>query len=185
MDRLRALETIGTVPKHLAYSAGEYCSPTSGLTAHWGLGTDVYCHASSPIRRWADCLNQADLIDILFGQYLDLPLPDIENLNTMGKAIKRYERDLTFVRVLMGSAREVSGIVVECSPNCEAPSVPQSMSSSTEGTLRKLRVWVEAWNQIVTVKGEHDFLPGATLDLKIFFDAGQRNWKRRMVLNLS
>jgi exoribonuclease R len=167
MDRLRVLESVGTVPPHLAYSSGEYCSPTSGLTAHWGLGVDVYCHASSPIRRWADCLNQADLIDILFGQYLNIPLADIDNLNMMAKAIKKYERDLTFVRVLMGpdSVREVSGIVVE---RCAS----------------KMRLWVEDWKQIVTVKGSYDFLPGATLDLKIFFDAGQRNWKRRMILSV-
>lgn len=167
MDRLKALEAAKTVPTHLAYSSGEYCEPTSRSTEHWGLGVDVYCHATSPIRRWVDCLNQAHLIDILFSQYVDIPLADIDNLNAMAKAIKKYERDLTFVRVLMGpnSVKEVAGIVVELHPS-------------------KMRVWVEAWKQLVIVKGSHDFLPGAKLDIKVFFDAGQRNWKRRMVLSV-
>jgi exoribonuclease R len=165
-ERLQVLETAGKVPKHFAYSSGEYCSPDTSNTKHWGLDTDYYCHATSPIRRWVDCLNQAALIDILFNNYIELPAADIDSLNAMGKAIKKYERDLTFVRVLMApdSPKEVDGIVVESG--------------------KKLRVWIESWNQIVTVKGEYDFLPGATVSVKIFFDAGQRNWKRRMVLSV-
>ena len=164
-ERLEALAAIGKIPLYLAYSSGEYCSPLTSDTKHWGLDSDYYCHASSPIRRWVDCLNQAALIDILFDTYIELPVPDIDALNTMGKAIKKYERDLTFARVLMNpdTPKEVEGIVVECGA--------------------KLRVWIEAWNKVVTVKTDSEFLPGATVSVKIFFDAGKRNWKRRMVLS--
>jgi len=164
-ERLDALAAIGKVPLYLAYSSGEYCSPLTSDTQHWGLDTNYYCHASSPIRRWVDCLNQAALIDILFNTYIELPVADIDALNMMAKAIKKYERDLTFARVLMApdAPKEIQGIVVEC------------------GT--KLRVWVEAWNNIITVKTDSEFLPGTTVSVKIFFDAGQRNWKRRMVLS--
>ena len=162
MKYLATLEQIGKVPTYLAYSSGEYCRPTDD-TAHWGLGTNVYCHATSPIRRWVDCVNQGHLMNILFSHSVRVPVANIDNLNIMGKTIKKYERDLTFLRVLIGpdSVKEVSGIVVDSSG--------------------KLRIWVEAWKQIVIVKGDYEFLPGTALKVKIFFDAGKRNWKRRMV----
>jgi hypothetical protein len=102
-------------------------------------------------------------MNILFSHSVRVPVANIDNLNIMGKTIKKYERDLTFLRVLIGpdSVKEVSGIVVDSSG--------------------KLRIWVEAWKQIVIVKGDYEFLPGTALKVKIFFDAGKRNWKRRMV----
>ena len=162
MKYLKTLEELGKVPTYLAYSSGEYCLTTDD-TAHWGLGTNVYCHATSPIRRWVDCINQGHLMNILFSHSVRIPVANVDNLNTMAKTIKKYERDITFLRVLIGpnSVKEVSGIVVDSSVN--------------------LRIWVEAWKQIVIVKGVYEFLPGTAVSLKIFFDAGKRNWKRRMV----
>jgi len=162
MERLKVLESIGTVPSYLAYSSGEYCEAAARDTTHWGLSTEAYCHASSPIRRWADCVNQACLLNILFERFIELPAPDISHLNLMAKRLKKYERDLLFVRVLMnGTIKEFTGVVVETG-----------------------RVWIEAWKQIVRVK-DCESLPGTSVCVKIFFDAGQRNWKKRMVLTAS
>jgi exoribonuclease R len=166
MERLKALGS--SVPPYMAYSSGEYCSPMDDEVAHWGLSSDVYCHASSPIRRWVDCLNQASLINILFHQFIKLPAPDINHLNAMVKKVKKYERDLLFVKELLlnlNSQKVIDGIIVETSP--------------------KMRVWIESWKQIITIKGSEEFKPADKVSIKIFFDAGQRNWKRRMVLSCS
>jgi hypothetical protein len=151
----------------MAYSSGEYCLPTDEEIAHWGLSSNAYCHATSPIRRWVDCLNQASLINIIFNQFIKVPAPDINNLNVMVKNMKKYERDLLFVNILLKSNFEkmTDGIIVENSP--------------------KTRVWIESWKQIVTIKGIDHFNLGDKVSIKIFFDASQRNWKRRMVLSCS
>lgn len=163
LERLKIFEEICGVPTYLAYNSGEYCKVSSTDTKHWGLSASAYCHATSPIRRWADCVNQAALINILFQQFIELPLPDIDHLNAMSKRIKRYERDLLFLRVLMGNTtKSVNGIVIETAP--------------------KLRVWIEDWNQIISIKGEYNFASGDLVLVTIFFNVSQRNWKRKMVL---
>jgi hypothetical protein len=74
-------------------------------------------------------------------------------LNAIAKRAKAYERDLAFVRVLLGGAKEVDGIA------------------------GLGRVWIPAWGKLV--KGEFGTGP---VRLSVFCDAEKRNWKRRMVL---
>jgi hypothetical protein len=80
----------------------------------------------------------------------------IELLNVRSKAIKAYERDLTFMRAVLEGEKEVEGFVAE--PG---------------------RIWVPSWGRIV--KAETAGREGA-VKIKFFCDATKRNWKRRMVL---
>jgi len=99
-------QTLGLPANRLAMAAGEYCLATDTDTKHWGLGQDVYCHATSPIRRWSDCVNQM----VLLGHEI-LPRPG--HLNARSKALKAYERDLTLVRALLGPAAVLDGVILE------------------------------------------------------------------------
>jgi hypothetical protein len=82
-------------------------------------------------------------------------------MNTRSKAVKAYERDLTFVRaVLEPTKKPLDGIVAE--PG---------------------RVWVPRGGRIV--KGyTGEIQPGAPVGIKYFCDATKRNWKRRLVLKI-
>jgi len=152
-ERYDLYERLGLPATTLAMSAGEYCSATESDTRHWGLGQDVYCHASSPIRRWSDCVNQM----VLLGH--EIPIrPD--HLNIRSKAIKRYERDLTFLRALLGSSIPLEATVAETG-----------------------RIWVPAWGRLVKADTT-GFEPGTAIRVKYFSDATKRNWKRRLVIKL-
>ena len=123
LEKLKKYEAMGLDVRTLAFKSAHYCGEK---TPHYGLKLDVYCHASSPIRRYADIVNQA----ILKG---DKP-PDfnIQQLNTWERQSKRYERDMFFLEALLhGNTRQVEGIAV----------------SST-------RVWVPVWKRMVSCKNE-------------------------------
>jgi exoribonuclease R len=159
--RLERLQAVASDLAHLAYKAGEYCGAEESDVAHWGLGTAVYCHASSPIRRWADCINQATLIRMLFDDSMVIPNYSTEELNRLSAIAKRYERDLFFVRTLLSvkadADTKLQGIVVD-----------------------ERKVWITEWKRLVTAANTLE--PGTTVSIKVFMDPQQRNWKRRMVL---
>jgi hypothetical protein len=81
-------------------------------------------------------------------------------MNLRSKVVKAYERDLTFVRALLGPSEFLKGTVAE--PG---------------------RIWVPTWGRIVKAD-TGAFKPGDMLQITYFCDATKRNWKRRLVLKL-
>jgi exoribonuclease R len=161
--RLAVYTAAGLPVERLAMAAGEYCEATAPDARHWGLGEEVYCHATSPIRRWSDCLNQLAIRAIVLGEGpIPTSGPDIQQLNRRAKAIKAYERDLFFMRAVLGGGSSVEAALV----------------------VESGRAWVAAWGRIVKVD-TGDFTAGTPVRIKFFCDATQRNWKRRMVLALA
>jgi exoribonuclease R len=157
--RFQAYAAAGLPAERLAMSAGEYCLGDAVETRHWGLGQAVYCHASSPIRRWADCINQLALRRIILGETAEATT-SVEHLNLRSKALKAYERDLNFMRAVLDPPSKVLvGTVAE--PG---------------------RIWVPSWGRIV--KADTGEATGQ-VTIKFFCDATQRNWKRRLVISLS
>ena len=77
----------------LATAAGTYVDVVAeGPREHVGLGEAVYCHATSPLRRYADLINQR----LLKGS---APQPvDVAHLNERSKAIKVFSRQLWCVQ---------------------------------------------------------------------------------------
>jgi exoribonuclease R len=164
-ERLAAAEAAGIPVELVAYGAGEYCSALEEDVQHWGLGADAYCHASSPIRRWADCLNQLALFQVLYG---DAVGPDVDAaalglLKRGAKAAKNYERDLQFVRLLLGSTGHQSLAAV---------------------VLREGEIWVREWRRRLRVDTK-GLATGAPVRAYIFHDPSKRGWKRRLVVSAS
>ncbi len=158
MERLTAYESIGLPAAQLAFKAGEYCSASATDTEHWGLGQAVYCHASSPIRRWSDCVNQLAIRRILLEPAASLPAANTVSMNAGSKRAKAYERDVAFVRALLTGPKELHAIVA--SPT---------------------KLWIPDWNRLVSCQCDH-FPPGTHIKANIYCDAKQRNWKRRLVI---
>lgn len=135
-SRLARLTSFSPDLAFLAASAAEYCLADDAETTHWGIG-GVYCHATSPIRRYADLVNQRILKQLIHGTreglYVTVAVGD---LNRRAKAAKMYERDLCYLRALLGTKRVYEGQVVE-------------IERMTEDGLARVRVWVPEWKRLV------------------------------------
>jgi exoribonuclease R len=135
-ERLARLTAFNPDLAFLAASSAEYCLADEANTMHWGLG-GVYCHATSPIRRYADLVNQRILKQLIRGNreglYVTVAVGD---LNRRAKAAKTYERDLCYVRALLETKRVYEGQVVE-------------IARADEGSVAKVRVWVPEWKRVV------------------------------------
>lgn len=154
----------------LANKSAKYCSATDSTPIHHGLGADVYCHASSPIRRYADLLNQRVLKDILTGTttYIN---PDILWLNQRQKDLKRYERDFFLLTHLELFKRgETEAVVV-----------------TREG--QKLKLWISSWKRLLTWKPGIEMpeavIPGSKLNVSYFANPASRSWKEKIVFRLN
>ena len=150
---------------HLAMEAAAY-APASDSTGHAGLGLTAYTHASSPLRRYADLINQRALKAILHpaaATATAATAAEITALNDRSKANKRWTRDLTFLTHVTPGRVHTIDIV------WAAPSTG--------------RVWVPAWGRLLRLRHEVTETPepGSTGRIQIFCDPTRRNWKRRIL----
>ena len=124
IEKLETFKRLGVDAKFLAFKSAKYV-PATSVDFHWGLNTDVYCHATSPIRRVVDIVNQYVL------KNEEPPIIDIDLLNAQMKDTKQYSRDMFFLQQLNTSTRCVEGTV-----------------------LNNHRIWIPEWSRIITCKND-------------------------------
>jgi exoribonuclease R len=176
----------------LASSAAKYCLIGSdGLTRHWGLDAAAYCHASSPIRRYADLANQRILKQLIRGnkQGLVVSVP-ISDLNDRSKISKGYERDRVFLQALLGKGqRQFDALVLD-------------LVEEADGRL-KVVLWIREWQQKIRCRytlvkkevtgcrvlladesKEVDLMEGTSVRIQCGLNLDQSRWKDRIVVSL-
>lgn len=137
---------------------------------HWSLGNIPYCHATSPIRRYADIINQRAIKAHIRGKTPEMPPTRelIYHLNQREKWIKQTTRAMLFVEALYKTKQTtLEAIIVE-----------------NNGT--KLRLYVPTWKKMVTyrtVEPVNEGLAGTHL-VEFFFDATQKSWQDKLILRL-
>lgn len=138
--------------------AAEYVDARDEDVAHAGLGKEAYAYATSPIRRYCDLVNQRYIKDILSPASpsfaVDLP-PLIAELNRRQKQERCFTRDLFFMQVLSGKAKEVKGVAVS-----------------------DKRVWIPEWKRCITVK---KVVEGENYRITWYENRGLPHWKERIV----
>lgn len=150
IEKMETYHKFGIDLGFLANKSAKYVEASTNAS-HWGLSQSLYCHATSPIRRFADIINQMVLCDY------EVPSYNVDELNELQRNSKKYERELFFLETLLSTDnRSVTGI-----------------------TLNDHRIWVPEWKRIVTYKNLYK--PGTTGRLKYSLDMNQVTWKRRMV----
>ena len=78
------------------------------------MGTDAYAHASSPIRRYADLVNQRILKEIIKQEnQIDEKSINVYQMNRRGKAVKRFSRDIDFLKAISTGETRFNAIIVE------------------------------------------------------------------------
>jgi exoribonuclease II len=137
LERLEAFQK-SNIPEleKFAYSSAEYCLSSESETVHYGLETDAYAHASSPIRRYADLVNQRILKELImsFEEYT-IPI-DYRLMNRRGKAIKRYGRDMDFLKAISTGETRFKAVIVE-----------QKMIYPDK---KKIKLYVPKWGRMVS-----------------------------------
>lgn len=152
--------------RHLAAEAATYAPATTDAPEHAGLGLPAYTHASSPLRRYADLVNQRAIKAIITGVTVAAAAADpllllADHLNARTRAARRWTRDLTFLaHVEPGRVLEVAVIWL--------------------GN----RVWVPDWKRVIRLRHEPPEPtpePGTVGRIQIFCDPTRRNWRQRVL----
>ena len=147
----------------LASASAEYCDTNDPSPNHIGLGKNVYCHATSPIRRYADLVNQRILKTYIDGSIPGIEKINIDWLNQRQKNGKRYERDIFFLENLGKGILDATVINVK---------------------TEKLKLWIPSWKRIISWKTDTKIEIGSNIKLDYFVNQNSRNWKERIVYRL-
>lgn len=148
--------------EHLCMEAAEYCHATDENVYHYGLRKSFYAYASSPLRRYADLLNQRIIKDILKGtdRIANPNDEEIEYLNRRNKQAKSFSREIFFMRMLCSEKTgSVQGYVI------------QRKESST-------KVWISDWKCTITLK---EVLPEKWYKISWYRNMELAGWKQRIV----
>lgn len=150
----------------LAYEAAKY-EPTNTNQIHAGLGSVPYCHVTSPLRRYADLINQRALKVILKGQNPNPVSQELaDHLNQIQKQMRRYERHLFFLEQI---AKTPTGTV-------EALVV----SSTNE----KTKAYVPSWKQQIRLQSKEVTI-GQTIRVEYYADLQKPRWNERIVFSIT
>jgi hypothetical protein len=155
----------------LGAAAGKYVKGDAPVCAHTGLGLDIYCHASSPLRRYADLIAQRWLHHLVFGAAK--PNRDVSptHLNERSAVAKAYERDMWFLEHLqMLTVSTVRGIVLK-------------------DTGEKVVVYVPDWRRKIravrAVRAEGVTELSSIVTVRAFTDLRRCSWSDRVVCSVS
>lgn len=181
----------------LAASVAQY-SFKNGNNEHANLKLKNYCHASSPIRRFADLWIQWILHKELecYQRSQDLDSDDSELNNNVGEngiprmdcfddivpklngrmaACKKYGREIAIIASLEKGIREFEGICLEWKQ-------PNKESQKWRGYF-----WIDAWKEVAVVRqldSKHRPFPGEKCKIRCGINWSCGIWKERFVLEL-
>lgn len=105
LENAKLFEPLSESYMYLCYESAKYCL-ASEESFHAQLGLEKYAHASSPIRRYVDIINQF----ALKGKPFEYGC--IERFNNIQNAAKTFERELIFLD-LYYKQRVLEGIVLD------------------------------------------------------------------------
>ena len=161
-ERFAQFERIGLPGKQLAFPAAIYSETTAENPFHYGLDKGAYCHASSPIRRFPDILNQIVLHGHICGS-LEMLKTSAFQLNMLMKNGKGYERDCHFIQTLFDkNSLYEKGIVIS-----------------------EKEVYIPAWKRICKHKDtEKKWEVGHEVRVAFYVNMSERNWKQRIIIRL-
>jgi exoribonuclease R len=163
-------QIVAAIPdlRFLALEQAKYEVKSNVQQTHHSLGNIFYCHATSPIRRYADLVNQRVIKAYINGTKIPQTKEILAlHLNQREKQIKQAERNILFVEAIYKSKQTaVKAIIV----------------SQTE---TKTKLYVPVWKRLVTYKNPLQLPVGTEVNLEFFFDPTQHAWENKLVLRVT
>lgn len=157
---VKMLEALPADAAFLAYAAATYVAVGEADVAHWGLSQQLYCHASSPLRRYADIVNQR----VLKGEP-GVAACDINWLNQRQHSAKAHDRDYALVNICLRAAvGTMTAVVIDV-------------------TDKGIKVYSPEWRQVFKIIGDTSNI-GTYVNVEYFCNMMQRCWKRRIVFRI-
>jgi exoribonuclease R len=169
----------------LAYSSAQYCLSEEKETTHYGLNTNAYAHTSSPIRRYADLVNQRVLKILIRNLSERFIVPQtMYDMNYRVKLNKSFSRDLEFITAISAGQTQFKGIIIDKKP---------------VNDYTKIKIYVPAWKKTISTiyktlnettvlsrdeKREIDVTEFREIDIQCAFNINARNWKERAIINI-
>ena len=166
--KLLAEKTHLTELAFLGANAGQYVPASALDTNHAGLNLSTYCHATSPLRRYADVVNHRWLKHLVFGFQEPQVTMMAEHLNHRAYLMKQFERLIWFLQHLNqdGSITTTQGIVI---------------TYNTE--TKTAKVYVPKWKR--TVRAAHTttqaYEPGTQVTIRAFSNLKATSIHQRVV----
>jgi exoribonuclease R len=163
---LASIKDIPEIPEFLFYESAEYCLSTAADRRHHGLDSETYAYASSPIRRYADLVNQRCIKALLKKEVPKNISEDlITQLNRRQKQAKAFSRDFFYMTNLSQKGKEhVDGIII-CSEE------------------KKTKIWVPVWKRAISTK-MLVAAPGMRVKISWYESREQARWKDRIVFKI-
>jgi exoribonuclease R len=168
-----ALEAVSQLPAELTWIT---CKPATytnnSAEMHVKFG-GIYCQATSPIRRYVDLYNQRRLKEVLANGLPNVsgPMPSwqlIDHLNVRGRQLRTYQRNLTFLSAILGSASDsktVDATVVQI-------------------TDTKARLYIHQWKTLVNTIEYGGLCIGDKIRLQFYYNPNRPNWKERIIFEI-
>lgn len=169
-EKSTLLRSIDPSLEFLAYTSAVY-APVSTSAYHYGLQRELYCHASSPIRRCADLVNQYILKANLHAEPIPFTNNEIQliiyKLNARQKIIASAERDFAFLKALRrAESSQVEGTALW-----------------TEGLFQFL--WIPSWKTTLRLPINTLYSPGDHVTVSYYSDRRKAKWKERLIATYS
>jgi exoribonuclease R len=160
-ETVEKMERVHPDLRIFAFESAKY-EQTGENRLHATLGNRPYTHLTSPLRRYADLVNQRILKAYLHQEPLPVLSPSLPQLlNQQQKFLKQYDRDLFFLKtILQETTGCVKGLVV----------------TST-------KVYIPTWKRMIKVSTA-SLDPGTEVDVEFFADIKKVSWKERIVFRI-